>query len=97
MSQLLSRRVCPNFVDTFEVWCGPAPSGWDAAFEDGLNYQFVRMELCNGGNLEDHLKSMPNQVCRSTVMVVHFSEMGPDNVTVMIFVTTVEWDQIMLL
>jgi len=54
--------VCPNFVDTFEVWCGPAPAEWAAAFEAGVNnYQFVRMELCNGGNLEDHLKTMPNQ------------------------------------
>ena len=92
LHDLLQRGVCPNFVNTRQVFrCphpaphalwgdeeNPTPSGAFDNFETedlsdfkpprrpsakstaGSSWIFLRMELCEGGDIESHLKRLPD-------------------------------------
>ncbi|OQR80666.1 hypothetical protein ACHHYP_17344, partial [Achlya hypogyna] len=59
VSTLVASGKCPNFVRIHDVFLhGSPPTQWGASSPatDGL-FQYVRMELCDGGNVEDHLRA----------------------------------------
>jgi len=97
VSELVRLRVCPNFVETYQVFLhgwepardfpsvwgcrdDPAPAGRDPAARPPLvvprkprvaatgsssgarEYQYIRMELASGGDVEEHLRRVESVV-----------------------------------
>ncbi|KDO28119.1 serine/threonine protein kinase [Saprolegnia parasitica CBS 223.65] len=62
MSDLVASNVCPNFVRLYDVFlagaAAPAVWGGPALPTDATGrYLYTRMELCDGGNVEDYLRT----------------------------------------
>ena len=67
LSELVSQGLCPNFIETHQVFqLTEGPNPWQSGGESSKpsssskgNFQYIRMELCEGGDLEEHMKTVP--------------------------------------
>ena len=71
LSELLSEGVCPNFIETSRVfqlnqspplaWTKTSNGAASATIKD-QPFQYIRMEFCQGGDLEEHMKTYPGGI-----------------------------------
>lgn len=82
VTDLISEHGCPNFIQTQRVFqLDHGPSCWNAAGggSDGQGqFQYIVMELCGNGDLEEHIKTfpgglMPLDLARSAVFQMCFA------------------------
>lgn len=78
LSDLVQQRVCPNFIKTNRVFQLDASPPWGTGKSKPGHYQYISMELCEYGDLEEYMKTFPGamlplEITASTVFQMLYS------------------------